>query len=406
MEIFISKLGRLIAAIVAALALVLTVNAPVGAVNKDGRAEDFIVLPNSPSAPQLDLSAEEQRALASAWGVSASEASATIAGQNEFGVVVAELEARFKSSFFSSGWESGEGYRAWISFVGEPPAEAIGLIKSLPFPTQVRFDGPATQIVLQALVAEISATLTRAGIREADVSYDAHTGDILAVYESNATLDEHMLEEEIASLQAVAPVPIRLKLSADVGNALQSVIGGKTISIFGTPDCTTGFTVYKSGTPAVLTAAHCPNGGFSIAGSSGTVYMGTEYLGSQGDFQWMATTDSIANRVQIHSNGTTKAITAVSSASVGSGVCVFGAFSATLACATATNTNTCSTIGGVTTCQLVKLDAAITIGGDSGAPWSVGPAAYGIHRGLCGGYSCYSKVQNAVTQLGVLIKLI
>ena len=402
-----SKSGRLFAVTVSVLSLVLALHSPASAEDVDSANEYFLATPDSPATPHIELAQEETQALAEALRLPESEAVAFIAGQNEFGMVVAQLEDRFKSSFFSSGWEAGDGYRAWVSFVGQPPAEASKLIKSLPFTIQVRVDGPATEVELQSLVERVSAVLTGEGVQEAELNYDAHTGDVSAVYAPVVGLGESALQERIATLRASSPVSITLQRSADVGNALQSVIGGLWMSFAGKPnDCTTGFTVYKSGSPGVLAAGHCDNTGISIAGSSGTVYMGTEHVGSQGDFQWMATTDSIQNKVKTHAYGTTKAITAVSSASVGSSVCVFGAASAVMSCATVTDTNDCSTIQGVTTCQLVTTNAAITIGGDSGAPWSVGPAAYGIHRGICGGKSCYSKVQNAVTTLGVTIKLI
>jgi hypothetical protein len=91
------------------------------------------------------------------------------------------------------------------------------------------------------------------------------------------------------------------------------------------------------------------------------------------------------------------AIEAVASISYNESICVFGR---------ASNANDCSAIvqdvswscGGIG--HFVRMDDAVTIGGDSGGPWYVGSRAYGVHGGLCGGLSVFSPVDYLDEALG------
>jgi hypothetical protein len=76
-----------------------------------------------------------------------------------------------------------------------------------------------------------------------------------------------------------------------------------------------------------------------------------------------------------------------------------------MTCATVLQVGYSVSAGGVTTAKLVRMNANITVAGDSGAPWSSGALAYGVHRGICDYMSCFSTVQNAQATLGVAVKL-
>lgn len=88
---------------------------------------------------------------------------------------------------------------------------------------------------------------------------------------------------------------------------------------------------------------------------------------------------------------------------VGSSVCVYGR---------ASNVRTCNHIVeavGVVSSGIgnqVRVSGATTIGGDSGAGWSIYNTAFGTHRGIDGSDNAYFiPVQAAQTALGVTIKL-
>lgn len=370
------------------------------------KADDYIIIKGtSTAAPDTELSRVELDALAESLGLDPAGALEYVAGQNAFGATIAQLEEKYSDVYFSSGWESGDGYRAWVSFDEKPAPEVLKLLSTLPFDTQVRFDASASLSELEELVATTSDALTASGVQEASVSFDPRTGAITARYVATPTVEVSTMRNEVAVLRQSSPVPVVLEPTRAGGETDNAVIGGLRISTYFTPICTVGFTVTKSSTNGVVTAGHCANDVLAIAGSPKAVNYKAEHRGSEGDFQWMSTADTIQNKTQYHSAGYTKSITSLASASVGTAVCVWGGESQSTTCGLTTNTSTCSTASGVTVCKLVVSDGKFTVDGDSGGPWSFNAAAYGIHKGTCGGKSCYSKIQNAQSKLGVKVKL-
>lgn len=53
---------------------------------------------------------------------------------------------------------------------------------------------------------------------------------------------------------------------------------------------------------------------------------------------------------------------------------------------------------------MVQTNGKFTLGGDSGGPWYNGSKALGIHWGLSGGYSTYTKIAAVESGLGVALK--
>ena len=49
------------------------------------------------------------------------------------------------------------------------------------------------------------------------------------------------------------------------------------------------------------------------------------------------------------------------------------------------------------------MDADLSVGGDSGAPWVISDRAYGGHKGDCGGLNVFSKAAYFDEALGVTV---
>jgi hypothetical protein len=154
------------------------------------------------------------------------------------------------------------------------------------------------------------------------------------------------------------------------------------------PDCTTGFTVSKSGTRGVLTAGHCSNSE-SIYNTSLTL-MGEAYSGSN-DEQWMYSASfSFTNKAADFAPDWRRITSRTyrKNQPIGSWVCKYGKVTG-YGCGTITQTNAAP--GYIPNVKPTYVYVAHSVGypllcqgGDSGGPVYLSNSAWGIIEGLNG----------------------
>ena len=347
-----------------------------------------------PSAP---IARQDALMLAESLRISVDEAIELYSEQNRFNEAVTAVRHLEPSLFVGAGWEAGKGYDAWISFTGQPSESTIAVLSELPISVEIRLDGRATETALDRLLKELVEKVALVkGVTEVSGEWDPRDGSVqLRFAPSTAPVEVAKILENTD-----APVSISILPVDRVGNSLQIVRGGLALG-----SCTSGFTVFQGSTRGVLTAGHCSNTSQNMAGSAYPLPFIGEHRGSYGDFQWHRTVDTTSNQIRISAAGALRAITSLATASVGTAVCNYGKTRTTASCTTVQAISVCSTVSGVTACQLARTSAAFTNGGDSGSPWYFNNTAYGVHYGLTSYLSAYSRVDNAQSILGVTLKL-
>ncbi|WP_182355225.1 S1 family peptidase [Flaviflexus huanghaiensis] len=343
--------------------------------------------------------------LAEDLGVTEDVADQWFEGEDEF---LAALDYAFEAAgdeYFSSAWtpenESSTGHKAWVSFKGEVPADVTDRFAALAFSVDVRLDAEHTEAELEDIREELMTELYAAA------ELDGLTGDFtddggieieytLADTESDPAEFEALLETALDE----APVVVEAEEVEGIEPVEEVVRGGTGIS-----GCTLGFTVTKSSTRGALTAGHCPNSAGRPTGSSVALAFKAQHIGASGDIQWHSTSDSIRNQIRVTSSGVTRSITSRGTGANGSSVCNYGKTRSVSSCTTIRRANHAFiNKDGKHVKQMVQTNGTFTNGGDSGGPWFSGNSARGIHFGKSGGYSTYTKINSALSKLGLTLK--
>lgn len=174
------------------------------------------------------------------------------------------------------------------------------------------------------------------------------------------------------------------------------------------PLCTSGWAVTdnSSGQTGISTAGHCDN-------VSKILHYYWEYdtslqqdhEGVWGDVAWHTTNVVEIPRFYSDTGISTPVFFAAlaSQPTIGQPLCVYGATSGRDCTANiaAFDTN-CTFADGTTVQGLTRMNAWVTAGGDSGAPWFMGIKAYGSHVGVCG-ESIFSPVHDFSDAIGVTV---
>jgi hypothetical protein len=362
-----------------------------GGLAASGEEPSTFIVHGSGSPSEAMLKADVA-GIAEATGLSEKEVREAYTEQNAFNLAITDVRLVEPETYFSAGWEPGSGYDAWVSFTATPSQASIERLGELAIDVEVRTAAPASEAalngLLEGLVNEVAAT---EGVAAVTGGWDAHDGAIDIAYTPEDA-------EQAIQLPALrGPVPVTFTPSADLGIEPEVVRGGREVG-----GCTSGFALLQGG---IVTAGHCANSSYSMVGSAYPLPYVSEHRTSYGDFQRHSSVDSTSNQIRISSSGTLRAMTSIAYASVGSAVCNYGKTRASASCATVTDISECATWEGSTSCQLAVTNGTFTNPGDSGGPWYYNNTAFGIHYGKVGGYSSYSRTDNAQSILGVTIKL-
>lgn len=263
-------------------------------------------------------------------------------------------------------------------------------------------------IELQAQQQQISAALQAKNLTFS-VALDLVSGLLeVSVADENAIT----IESVLASIPEELRTRVNLGLAEPGHFRPDTVFGG--MRAWGDGACTTGWTVTDAfGQDSVTTAGHCNNVDEVVNPAEGTqdVEDGVEHMGWFGDVERHFEDDALSQPDDYYSDATTirdvNAVEAEASISQNEQVCLYGRSSNNRNCSTTVNSVsvTCDYSCCPPMNNLVRMSAAIAIGGDSGGPWSIAGRAYGIHSGTCGGGSTWSKAALLWDALGVTVKL-
>lgn len=227
------------------------------------------------------------------------------------------------------------------------------------------------------------------GYRNIATSFDETTGALEATVTRGPGLPATARDLR-AALPAELRAGTRLAVQDAPVNADEHAFGGNWVRDSGTRLCTSGFSVVSgSGVTGVTTAGHC-NGIDEIeepgVGVMALTHRG-EHRGQWGDVEWKTSSDHIEPAEFYASSSDRRQVNSIeprASLTVGEGICVYGRSSDSRNCGTTVlRTSASCTVDGIFNDRLVAMNAAVTVGGDSGGGWTFGTRAYGSHKGRC-----------------------
>lgn len=346
------------------------------------------------SAGASSSSPVEDGALVSALsdhaGISDDRAAGIIAGQDDFSWLVHDLE-QTEVGFAGAAIEPTDTADAWISFVGEPSADAVSRIESAGLKIDVRTDARFTAAELREALSATHAELeAHQGVAGAAGYLDVESQELVFAVWPDGVDSLGQISELAAGVQAKSGGPkVAVTVEAEPA-VVDELDGGAHLS----NGCTSAFNVKYSGGTGFLTAAHCTN---SVAGS--TFVREKEVAGVDAQLHKAS---GVTNRIRYNSGGSTRAITTWAYPQSGTALCIYGATSG-YQCSTIYTNDACWPGLG---CGFYATNDGVTSGGDSGGPWYSGSTAYGVHKGtmfLWGNKSVFSDMGNVTSQLNVTL---
>lgn len=226
------------------------------------------------------------------------------------------------------------------------------------------------------------------GFRDIATSFDEATGTLEATVSRRPGLPATARDVR-AALPAELRAGTRLAVQDAPAGGDEHAFGGNWVRDSGTRLCTSGFSVVNgAGVTGVTTAGHC-TGIDQIEEPGVGVHALThraEHRGQWGDVEWK--TSAHIEPAQFYASSTdvreVNSVEPRAAITVGEAICVYGRSSNSRNCSTNVHrTSVSCTVNGVFNNRLVAMDAAVTIGGDSGGGWTFGTRAYGSHKGRC-----------------------
>lgn len=328
--------------------------------------------------------------------------------QNEFADTVTALQRGFPADYSGSALEDG---RVWVSFVNKAPSKAVELLTLLPGDIEVReFVGWSEVDIREMGEAIHYAVLEIDGVVDVDTSIDTNRGRIDVQAEAGDSVTVSNLKSAGDVVQSsylerpnsdLAGIELTYEIRGELQGGFDAMYGGAKLGHVSTSAyCTSGFSVRNSSYPhGLLTADHCSD---SLKYGSTTL----SYGGGSGtrDVQWHRTSATTTNARFYVTSSTLRTITSSHNPFVGTSLCKYGR----------TTGNTCDQVYLLNQCRGAYCGLAAVYNrkadsGDSGGPWYIGNAGYGVHSGyktISGSArDMFTPLQNAASTLGVVVKL-
>lgn len=324
-------------------------------------------------------------ALSSELGISIEEAVEVLQRQPLVGQMEGALRERKSRLFGGLFIDYLPQYRVTVLTSPGQSSLVMNALHELDFSDLAQFvavkETSYTEDVLLSAMAELKA-LARSKLTSLDL--DIRTGEVLATAET---------ESDVGAVRTIVdssdlPVPSdRVSIRKETVH-YQHSYGGLALNSPNGGPCTSGFSVRRTtdGDHGVASAAHCPNSGVKIAHLSGTTldFVDGKWNGNQ-DVQWFRTPGmEDSPQIKVLESGTTRNVNSRkdrSEMSVDSMVCHFGRSTGYGCGFIDSKTYDPMYPGHPTNSTFIRVRSDDTMTGDSGGPWFLNNAAYGIHSG-------------------------
>lgn len=295
-----------------------------------------------------------------------------------FSILVSELRDEHPDAF--AGARIEQDGNPWVAFASAAPDGAQSrlaefnerVMRGTGREAELRADRGFTEADLDRRLAEVHATVLgrRDLVAQVSSGYDVESGTIAVDVEAAGMQadDRKQVADSLRNDHSILR-GVDIEVVERVQAQDDAIYGGSAIST-----CTSGFSVTKSGTRGMSTAAHCGN---SQSDGSVTLYFQNEHDGWWGDVQWHTSSSYEADDFYSGSfEANLRDVSGVGFATEGQSLCRNGK-STGKECDTVYQLNHC--VGD--RCHLTAMHNDEASGGDSGGPWFYGNTAYGIHSG-------------------------
>jgi hypothetical protein len=381
--------------------------APAAAVQAQDEFQpaDSAVLQSDAAALKEDLTL-----IAEAKGWTYEEALAQYEAAEAVGHLAEQIAAEHPEAFVGSALSDIPGGAPTLYIKGTADAFIRDLAGSAEVKVIIADGQPYSAAELDERSDQLHGALVEMGYDNIFSATDITTGTITAEIETTSatTADIARVPDELPQGLTAG---VELNFVDRLDNQLEHGYGGARVG-GGNARCTSGWTVVhiNSGRSGVTTAGHCDGMTWIYEDGEGTWNLDyqAQHRGNYGDVEWHTVSGHTTPAKFYASPSTlrnTRSIEPGNSISLGESICVFGRSTGTRDCtAEVEHIGVSCTINGQTTRRLVRMNAHVTTGGDSGGGWSNGTRAYGSHVGVCSRGSVFTAAALFNSALGVQVK--
>lgn len=332
-------------------------------------------------------------------GMTTDDVSRYVSGQDEFAVLVDELQRDMPEGYVDAEWDGPGSRGTYIAMRPDHYEAAVAAVTasdpSLVERLLVSYAVPATtRSEAEYDLVDQTARLTD-GTQDISATIDPKTN------EANITvMTRPSANTRLARVGSMSPehVEQQLELPDFVKSASVEFAAKESGPEFGSggnwkgTTCTAGFTAVRGGRTAMTTTTHC---GSASRYDGATLSARSVSTAREGDVQsFLAAGVSNSNSLR-YDWGKHRRINRSYNPVRGNVVCHFGVATGH-GCSEVTSTGRAFYFGNLkkTVGNLVYVRGHITSGGDSGGPWFWSDRAHGIHMGNCGGSSCFTAISS------------
>lgn len=360
-----------------------------------------------------EAQAEDLQDMAAYLRIPVDEVAARVATDEAFSQLTAQTRQRWPDYIAGAQVDYQQpdmGLELWMT--SSTPESVRGEVESeyKALSARVTFEAPTSEGTLLDAQELVAGELSPALDHPYSIDLSPRLGTLIIRIGEGSESDVARATELAQGVLAKTPIGVEAS-TTDGRFELQTAIGGRVIRAddhpTAVPWCTTGFVVTNSDDQRrISTAGHCSSDppeplDYRDEDLSSWIDMPRTALhkGIWGD---MAMHNSqTVKEASFHSNFDTvqevKSVKQGANMNPGQMVCVFGRGGGRHCPLEVDGVNTVCDFdgdGSLDAFRLVRLTTGPTLGGDSGAPWFNVNEAWGIHTGLCGGDSVFTKAVN------------
>lgn len=301
-----------------------------------------------------------------------------------FTELVADIVSDFPASYSSAAIAALPGLPSTIWFKGRAPLNAVAQIKRSGLDVKVEQGQRYSRLEQERRVNAISKSVLEQGFQEASVEL-LPGGQIEVIVALNEKRQDklELARDLTEGVEVEYSKPPLVQLDHARGGARVRT-GSCTQNNVGNGICTSGFSVIDSrGRTGVTIAGHCD--GFTNyidpVGPDFCMSHVREHMGSNGDIEWK-TTNHIEPAEFFAREDELRTVRSVSGLLLwGRSTCLYGRTSNNRTCTSIRSPFASFVLGGVLVSGLATTNSTVSLGGDSGGPWSFASRADASNTG-------------------------